>query len=138
MPSLALMDQRIWTRSLERSSNKRRRLPTAPFRLFLSSTHTLFSVSLCLYIVQITIFSVIMAGERIINRNPYLYGPGPFRRTPTGMGSYYAKLPPVQGFGAAAVHGLVLSLVGGLIYKFGFGNPQIKQIEDYYKENPPR
>jgi len=79
-----------------------------------------------------------MAGERLINKNPYLYGPGPVRRVPAGLGSYYAKLPPAQGFSMAAIHGTVLALAGAFFFKFGFGDPQIKQIEEYYRENPPR
>lgn len=77
--------------------------------------------------------------ERIVNRNPYLYGPGPVHRTPTrGMMSYYGKLPPLQGFTAAAVHGTVLALAGGFAFKWMVGDPEIRAIESYYKENPPR
>mgnify|MGYP003390216125 CR=1 FL=1 len=79
-----------------------------------------------------------MAGERIINRNPYLYGPGPIRRVPSGLASYYGRLPPLQGFSMAAAHGVVFALAGALIWKYTYGNPAIKKIEDYYKENPPR
>jgi hypothetical protein len=38
----------------------------------------------------------------------------------------------------AALHGTVLALAGGFLFKFTIGDPQIKAIEDYYKENPPR
>jgi len=80
--------------------------------------------------------------ERIINRNPYFYGPGPIRRTPGGkMMSYYGKMSaknPVQGFAVCAAHGVVLALAGSCVFKFWFGDPQIKAIEQYYKENPPR
>ena len=79
-----------------------------------------------------------MTGERIINKNPYLYGPGPVRRMPSGLGSYYGRLPALHGFSMAVIHGTVLALTGGFIFKYGFGDPQIKTIENYYKENPPR
>lgn len=79
-----------------------------------------------------------MAGERIVNRNPYLYGPGPVRRTPSGMGSYYGKLPPLQGFSMAAIHGMIFALAGSFFYKFAFGDPQVRTIKQYYEENPPR
>lgn len=79
-----------------------------------------------------------MTGERIINRNPYLYGPGPVRRVPAGVLTFYGRMPPMQGFSMAAMHGVALALAGSFIFKFGFGDPQIKAIEDYYKENPPR
>jgi hypothetical protein len=78
--------------------------------------------------------------ERIINRNPYLFGPGPVRRVPPASGFMrsYARMPPVQGFSMAAIHGCIFALAGALIFKYGFGDPQIRAIEDYYKENPPR
>ena len=79
-----------------------------------------------------------MTGERLINRNPYLYGPGPVRRVPTGFTSSYANMPPVRGFSMAAIHGAAIALAGALIFKFGIGDPQIRQIEEYYRENPPR
>jgi hypothetical protein len=80
-----------------------------------------------------------MSGEqRIVNRNPYLYGPGPVRRVPKGMLTSYGNMPPLQGFTMAVVHGGVLALAGCLVFKYGFGDPQIKAIENYYKENPPR
>lgn len=75
---------------------------------------------------------------RIVNQNPYLYGPGPVKRVPSGPFSMYGRAPPLRGFTMAAVHGVALALVTGLGYKFMFGDPQVKQIEDYYKENPPR
>jgi hypothetical protein len=46
-----------------------------------------------------------MAGERIINRNPYLYGPGPVRRSPKAH-VVLGKLPPLRRFTMAAVHGV--------------------------------
>lgn len=76
--------------------------------------------------------------ERIVNRNPYLYGPGPIRRVPSGMGSYYGKLPPLQGFTMAVVHGTVISLVGGYAWKVLYGDPDAKALKQYYVDNPPR
>lgn len=79
-----------------------------------------------------------MTAERLINRNPYLYGPGPMRRVPTGAFTSYGRMPPVQGFSMAALHGIIFALTGAFAYKALFLNPQIQKIEDYYKENPPR
>lgn len=76
--------------------------------------------------------------ERIINKNPFLYGPGPVRRIPKGPFSFYGKAPPLQGFSMAAAHGVAIALAGSFFFKFFFGDPQIKAIEEYYKENPPR
>ena len=78
--------------------------------------------------------------ERIINRNPYLYGPGPVRRVAPASGfmTSYGRMPPLQGFSMAAIHGMIFALGGVMIFKYGFGDPQIRAIEDYYKENPPR
>lgn len=74
-------------------------------------------------------------GERIINRNPMLFGPGPVKRVPKGVMSMYSRLPPVQGFALAAGHAVVLGLTGAFIFKFTIGDPQIRAIEEYYKEN---
>jgi len=79
-----------------------------------------------------------MAGERIINRNPYLYGPGPVKRTPKGFMTMYSRMPPVQGFALAASHAVALGLAASFIFKYTIGDPQIRAIEEYYKENPPR
>lgn len=79
-----------------------------------------------------------MAQERIINRNPYYFGPGPIRRIPTGPFSYFGRQPPVAGFSAAAAVGVAIALIGSMAFKIMFGDPQIKAIEDYYRENPPR
>ena len=78
--------------------------------------------------------------ERIINRNPYLYGPGPVRRVAPASGfmTSYGRMPPLQGFSMAAIHGMIFAIGGVMIFKYGFGDPQIRAIEDYYKENPPR
>lgn len=79
-----------------------------------------------------------MAGERLINRNPYLFGPGPVKRVPKGAFTSYGRLPPLQGFSMAALHGVALALTGSLLFKYTFGDPQIRAIEQYYEENPPR
>ena len=73
--------------------------------------------------------------ERIVNRDPRLYGPGPVRRVPT---QYYGKMSALRGFSMCATHGIALGVVAGLIYKFGFGDPDTRLIEEYYKENPPK
>lgn len=79
-----------------------------------------------------------MKEERIINYNRYLYGPGPVKRVPKGIFSFYARLPPAQGFSLAAAHGMVISLAGAFMFKYFIGDPQIRAIEEYYRENPPR
>jgi hypothetical protein len=72
--------------------------------------------------------------ERIVNRNPKLFGPGPLARRPSGLG---AK-PPLQGLVICAAQGLTLAIGGGFIYSYFFGYPRLRMIEQYYKENPPR
>jgi hypothetical protein len=52
--------------------------------------------------------------------------------------SYYGKLPPLQGFTMAAVHGVALAFCGSFAFKYFVGDPEIRGIESYYKENPPR
>ena len=81
-----------------------------------------------------------MGEERIINRNPYLYGPGPVRRTPPPgfMTMYSRQGSPIKGFSLCAVHAVMLGLTCSFAFKYFVGDPQIKAIEDYYKENPPR
>jgi len=84
-----------------------------------------------------------MAGERIINQNPYLYGPGPIKRTPNRAGplSYYGKLAltnPARSFSICALHGVVVALAGSFAFKWFVADPQIRAIEQYYQENPPR
>jgi len=73
--------------------------------------------------------------ERLINRNPTLFGPGPLARRPAGG---IAAMPPLRGLVICATQGLAVSLVGGMVYKVFIGDPGIQAIEDYYKENPPR
>ena len=72
--------------------------------------------------------------ERIINRNPQLYGPGPLARRMAGIG---AK-PPLQGLVTVATQGLALAIVGAFAWKWTVGDPMINDIEKYYKENPSR
>lgn len=73
--------------------------------------------------------------DRPINKNPFLYGPGPLGRRPTtGIGAR----PPLQGLVICAAQGLAFAMAGGFVYKFSLGDPGIKAVEDYYKENPPR
>lgn len=72
--------------------------------------------------------------ERIVNKNPRLFGPGPLARRPSGLGAR----PPLQGLVICAAQGLAFALAGGLFYNSYYGNPGLKAIEDYYKENPPR
>eukprot|EP00578_Thalassiosira_sp_NH16_P020401 CAMPEP_0181093438 /NCGR_PEP_ID=MMETSP1071-20121207/9447_1 /TAXON_ID=35127 /ORGANISM="Thalassiosira sp., Strain NH16" /LENGTH=84 /DNA_ID=CAMNT_0023175675 /DNA_START=367 /DNA_END=621 /DNA_ORIENTATION=+ len=72
---------------------------------------------------------------KLVNRNPYLFGPGPVARRPDGG---IGAMPPLKGLVTCAMQGLSFGLVGGLIYKFGIGDPGVQMIEDYYKENPPR
>ncbi len=74
--------------------------------------------------------------ERLINRNPELFGPGPVARRPA-EGSIGA-MPPLKGLVVCASQGLAFGLAGGLFYNIFIGNPGIQKIEDYYKENPPR
>ena len=75
-----------------------------------------------------------MSAERLINRNPVLYGPGPLARRPGGLGA----MDPLRGLVICASGGIAFALSGALFYKFFIGDPGIKKVEDYYKENPPR
>ena len=73
--------------------------------------------------------------DRVVNKNPRLYGPGPVKRV---SGSYYGKMPPLRGFASCAVHGIALGFASSLAYKFFLGDPSTRAIEEYYKENPPK
>ena len=42
------------------------------------------------------------------------------------------------GFGLAALHGTGLGFVAAFVYKFAMGDPDAKEISEYYEENPPR
>jgi hypothetical protein len=71
----------------------------------------------------------------VVNRNPLLYGPGPLaRKHAGGIGAG----PPLRGLIICASQGIAFGLAGGLFYNVFIGNPGIKAIEDYYKENPTR
>lgn len=73
--------------------------------------------------------------ERIVNKNPRLYGPGPLARRPmSGLGAR----PPLQGLILCATQGIVFGLLGGYAYKWTLGDPGIKAMNDYYAENPSR
>lgn len=73
--------------------------------------------------------------ERLINRNPELFGPGPIARRPAGG---IGAMPPLKGLVACATQGLAVALIGGLAYNYFIGNPEIQKVENYYKESPPR
>jgi hypothetical protein len=73
--------------------------------------------------------------ERLVNRNPELFGPGPLARRPAGG---IGAMPPLRGLIVCASQGMAVALLGGLAYNVLIGNPELKKIEDYYKENPPR
>jgi hypothetical protein len=77
---------------------------------------------------------MIIITVRIINRNPYLYGPGPVKRIPSGAGSYYGRLPPLHGFSMAAVHGVVIALVGSFIFKWGSVIHKLKPLKIIIKK----
>ena len=80
-----------------------------------------------------------MSPARIINYNKRLFGPGPVARLPaSGIRGYYARMPPLQGFSMAAVHGTILGFGVAGYYKYFMGDPDTKRIEQYYQENPPR
>ena len=56
-----------------------------------------------------------MTEERIVNRNPYLFGPGPVRRvSKPGVMTSYGRMPPLQGFTMAAIHGMIFAVGGAL------------------------
>ena len=74
--------------------------------------------------------------ERLINRNPQLFGPGPVARRPA-EGSIGA-MPPLRGVVICASQGIAFGLFGGIAYNVVWGNPQIAKIAAYYEENPPR
>lgn len=50
----------------------------------------------------------------------------------------FVLTPPSAGFTMAALHGSAIALIGSFGFKWFIGDPHIKAIEDYYKENPPR
>eukprot|EP00525_Craspedostauros_australis_P009376 CAMPEP_0198133486 /NCGR_PEP_ID=MMETSP1442-20131203/59589_1 /TAXON_ID= /ORGANISM="Craspedostauros australis, Strain CCMP3328" /LENGTH=81 /DNA_ID=CAMNT_0043794607 /DNA_START=641 /DNA_END=886 /DNA_ORIENTATION=- len=78
-------------------------------------------------------------GERIINYNKRLYGPGPLARVPApGIMGYFARQPPLRGFAICAAQGVAMGFAVSLYYKVFMGDPDTRAIEAYYKENPPR
>ena len=80
-----------------------------------------------------------MSPERIVNYNKRMYGPGPVARVPApGFRGYYARMPPLQGFCMAATHAMILGLGCGLYFKVFMADADTKDIEQYYRENPPR
>eukprot|EP00535_Pseudo-nitzschia_heimii_P009402 CAMPEP_0197181468 /NCGR_PEP_ID=MMETSP1423-20130617/5742_1 /TAXON_ID=476441 /ORGANISM="Pseudo-nitzschia heimii, Strain UNC1101" /LENGTH=82 /DNA_ID=CAMNT_0042631719 /DNA_START=142 /DNA_END=390 /DNA_ORIENTATION=+ len=79
------------------------------------------------------------AASRIVNYNKRLFGPGPVARIPKpGVFGYYARKDPLAGFTAAALHGTGLGFVAAFVYKFAMGDPDAREISEYYEENPPR
>ena len=80
-----------------------------------------------------TQLAFIMAIARIVNKNMWLYGPGPVLRMPSGL----AARPPLQGLVICATQGLVVALVAAFGYRFFIAIPENKAIDKYYKENPP-
>mmetsp|Transcript_11277 Transcript_11277/g.16485 ORF Transcript_11277/g.16485 Transcript_11277/m.16485 type:complete len:84 (-) Transcript_11277:91-342(-) len=76
---------------------------------------------------------ILRQSERIVNKNPFLYGPGPLARRPGGMGDE----PPLKSLIYIASSGVGISLAAGLFYKIFMGDPWIKKINDYYAENYP-
>jgi hypothetical protein len=80
-----------------------------------------------------------MVVERLVNYNKRLYGPGPVARVPAaGLRGYYARMPPLQGFTMAAIHGAAMGFGVSFYYKYFMGDPDTKAINQYYEENPPR
>lgn len=73
--------------------------------------------------------------ERIVNKQPRLYGPGPVKRV---SATYYGKMPPLRGFAMCAAQGVALGIAVSLAFKFGMADPSTRAIEEYYKENPPK
>jgi hypothetical protein len=53
------------------------------------------------------------------------------------MGGLGAR-PPLQSLVITACQGLVIGLGAAFTWKFGFGDPETKAFEEYYKANPPR
>jgi len=72
--------------------------------------------------------------DRIVNRNKLFYGPGPLARKGFGL----AAKPPLRAFYICAAQAFVISMIGGFGYNYFSGDPMVKKIEDYYKENPVR
>ena len=73
--------------------------------------------------------------ERIVNKDPRLYGPGPVRRISS---TYYGRMPPLRGFATCATHAIAIGFAGAFAFKFFVADPQTRAIEEYYRENPPK
>lgn len=80
--------------------------------------------------------SFLRQAERLINRNPELFGPGPLARRP--VEGTIGAMPPLKGLVTCASGGLAFGLAGGFAYKLLLGDPDTRKIEEYYRENPPR
>lgn len=68
---------------------------------------------------------------RIPNRNPNLYGPGPFIRRGRGP----AALPPLQGLARVALQGAVMGAVAAMAFKKFHSDPMMRDIKEFYEEN---
>ena len=80
-----------------------------------------------------------MAGERLINYNKRLFGPGPVAWKPgSGISGYYQRMSPLKGFSMCAAHGTAMGFAAAIFFKLTYMDPDTRAIEAYYKENPPR
>eukprot|EP00591_Stephanopyxis_turris_P013418 CAMPEP_0195506594 /NCGR_PEP_ID=MMETSP0794_2-20130614/173_1 /TAXON_ID=515487 /ORGANISM="Stephanopyxis turris, Strain CCMP 815" /LENGTH=63 /DNA_ID=CAMNT_0040632951 /DNA_START=617 /DNA_END=808 /DNA_ORIENTATION=- len=61
-----------------------------------------------------------------------LYGPGPFIRVGRGP----AAGPPLRSLVTVAMQGVGLGLVGAFGWKWTFADPMMRDIDNFYKENP--
>jgi hypothetical protein len=66
----------------------------------------------------------------IPNNNTVLYGPGPFRRVPTGP----AAGPPLRGLVLMAFQSFGVGLAMACTYKFGIGDPQMRKYKQFYED----
>jgi hypothetical protein len=53
------------------------------------------------------------------------------------MGGIAAR-PPLQSLVITALQGIAFGLGSAFVWKYGWGDPETKAFEDYYKANPPR
>jgi len=67
----------------------------------------------------------------IPNQNPYLYGPGPFKRVPKGP----AAGPPLRGLVIVASQAFGIGLVAALTYKYTVSEPQMRRYKQYYENH---
>lgn len=68
----------------------------------------------------------------IPNQNPWLYGPGPFKRVPTGP----AAGPPLAGLVKVCLQGLVLASAATFAVKKVYVDPQRRAYKEYYEKHP--